>query len=305
MIGLAYMLDPYNVFHYKNIRDNGVEPNKNYIKMRYLLDNPHKFDSYLFGSSRVGRINVGALSEARWYNMTYSEGIPKEHFENLEVLVEKKIIPDTVLIGVDDLASSVNPQSHHHQLLRMPYPKEAVHNQFAYGRFLINYLNPIVLDSIPIIASHRRDNDKQSAQRTNWETLTGWASPFDYGIANAIKDIQSIIDLCNKNNIKLILFTSPLHKLTYQKAVSFGYIDFLVRLSDITDYYNFSGINDVTANNANYLEPSHYKSSVGDLIIDTIFYNKTAPSLLSQGFGYQVNAKTKTALFRLLRSQIP
>jgi len=79
--------------------------------------------------------------------------------------------------------------------------------------------------------------------------------------------------------------------------------DFLSRLSEITDYYNFSGINDITANNDNYLEASHYKAKVGNLIIDTIFNNKTDKNLLSQGFGYYVTTETKNEFINLLLNQ--
>ncbi|MDR2510141.1 MAG: hypothetical protein LBC77_05810 [Spirochaetaceae bacterium] len=314
------LLDPYNVFHYKNVRDTGVESNRNYIKMRYILDNPDKFDSYLFGSSRVDAIDVSALKESRWYNMNYSSGLPKQHFENLEVLIHNKIIPDTVLIGVDDIACSRNPQSHQKQLLRMPYPKEAMQNKAAYFGFLINYFNPVTLKSLPIILSHKRENksrfqkqfyengglyysEEQLGRKPDWEKSVPSASPFSYGIDNAIRDIQSLIELCDKNNIKLIFFTNPLHKMTYEKAVEYGYIDFLIRLSDITDYYNFSGLNDITTNNDNYFETSHYKRNVGYLIIDTIFYRNTDPALLSQGFGRLVTAETRSGFFHLLRSQ--
>ena len=57
-IAVPILVDPYNVFHWKRIRDNGVEPNSNYIKMQYILHNPDKFDSFLFGSSRTGFIDV-------------------------------------------------------------------------------------------------------------------------------------------------------------------------------------------------------------------------------------------------------
>jgi hypothetical protein len=321
LIIVSYLIDPFNVFHYKNIRDNGVEPNKNYIKMRYILDNPGKFDSYLFGSSRVYAIDVSTIKGARWYNMTYSVGLPKEHFENLTVLIHSKIVPDTVLIGVDDIACRVDPQGHHQDLMRMPYPKEAMQNKTAYYRFLINYFNPAVFDSLPVIISHKGENasfrkqfyenggfyysaERMARKPDYWENAVGITEPFSYGIENVIRDIQSIIDLCNKNNIKLILFTHPLHKLTYEKAVEYGYIDFLMRLSDITDYYNFSGINDVTTNNDNYFETIHYKQNVGDLIIDAIFNGSADPHLLSQGFGYPVKAETKAAFFQLLRAQL-
>ena len=42
--------DPFNVFNWENVRANGVQPNKNYIKMKYILANPEKYDSFLFGS---------------------------------------------------------------------------------------------------------------------------------------------------------------------------------------------------------------------------------------------------------------
>ena len=44
----CYVIDPFNVMHPLNIRDNGVEPNKNYIKITYILANPEKFDAFLF-----------------------------------------------------------------------------------------------------------------------------------------------------------------------------------------------------------------------------------------------------------------
>ena len=35
-IGSSVIIDPYNVFHVENIRDNGVEPNKNYINLKVV-----------------------------------------------------------------------------------------------------------------------------------------------------------------------------------------------------------------------------------------------------------------------------
>jgi hypothetical protein len=82
-----------------------------------------------------------------------------------------------------------------------------------------------------------------------------------------------------------------------------GYLDFLYRLSDITEYYNFSGVNDVTTDNSLYWETSHYKMEVGDMIIDTIFNNKTDEQLHEQGFGYYVTKDNRDALFTILKNQ--
>jgi len=313
------VLDPHNVFHYKNIRDNGIEPNKNYIKMRYILNNPACFDSYLFGSSRVAFINVADIPGLHCYNMTYSEGIPWEHRENLEVMIKKNIIPVVVLIGIDDIGCYRDPELHHNQLMRMPYPTDAIQNNAVYYKFLMKYINPDILRSIPIIIFHKGDDLTYRKQfyenggvsvefleqtKVNWENISVYSPPFhDYGIDNVIADIQSIIDLCNRNNIKLILFTNPLHISMYQQAVENGYIDFLSKLSEVTDYYNFSGINDITINNDNYHETSHYKIKIGNLIIDAIFNNKTDQKLLSQGFGYYVTNENKNEFIDLLLNQ--
>ena len=77
------IVDPFNVFHADNIRTNGVELNKNYIKTRYILKHPDRFDSFLFGSSRVGAIHTDKIPGLRTYNMTYSAGLPSEHLANI------------------------------------------------------------------------------------------------------------------------------------------------------------------------------------------------------------------------------
>lgn len=100
-----------------------VEPNSNYIKMQYVLHNPDKFDSFLFGSSRTGFINVDRIPEGKWYNMSYSEGLPEEHLDNLKELIENGIIPKNVMIGVDNISAFVDPDLHQNQFYRIPYPR--------------------------------------------------------------------------------------------------------------------------------------------------------------------------------------
>ena len=78
------LLDPYNVFHADGLVNNGVEPNKNYIKMRHVIKNPDLYDSLLFGSSRVGFLDVERMNDGTYYDMMYSEGLPAEHLQNLK-----------------------------------------------------------------------------------------------------------------------------------------------------------------------------------------------------------------------------
>jgi hypothetical protein len=318
---LPAVIDPYNVFHYKNIRDNGVEPNRNYIKTRYILDNPDKFNAYLFGSSRVGGIDVGKINQYHCYNMYYSVGLPKEHFENLQVMIHNGVIPEFVMVGVDNLCYEIDPILHKTDWQRMPHPSVSETNTMSYMRFLTQYFNPKLLSSIPIIISYNgEDNDiygkrfyengsRTEASDIRYYSKMDWnkAEPSggnDIRIENAINEIQQIINICKENGIKLIIFTNPMHIITYKFAAEHGHLDFLEQLANITGYYNFPGINDITVNNENYFDTSHYKLSVGDMIIDAIFNSKVNTELLSQGFGYYVTKENRDDFINMLRAQI-
>ena len=92
-VGINVLGDPYNVFHVDHIRDMGVEPNKNFIKMKYVLENKDKYDTFIFGSSRVGFLYFDTSPYEHYYNMSYSEGLPKEHLDNLKVLLAAGVQP--------------------------------------------------------------------------------------------------------------------------------------------------------------------------------------------------------------------
>ena len=53
------------------------------------MNNKKKYDSFIFGSSRVGKINPLKIENGKYYNMTYSEGLPREHYQNIKFLIMK------------------------------------------------------------------------------------------------------------------------------------------------------------------------------------------------------------------------
>jgi hypothetical protein len=149
-----------------------------------------------------------------------------------------------------------------------------------------------------------RANDLNPEKPYDWDkAVPTWELGYTNRIEESLAEIQEIIDLCEAHDIRLIIFSNPVHIITYQKSVENGYLDFLYRLSDIAEYYNFSGINDVTTDNSLYLETSHYKMAVGDMIIDAIFNKQLDERLHKQGFGYYVTRENRDALFTILKNQ--
>ncbi len=308
--GISVYIDPYNVFHPLSYRENGVEPNKNYIKMVYILHNPERFDSFLFGSSRVGFLNPQKLTGARAYNMTGSMALPKEHLDNLKTMLRHGIRPRNVIIEVDDLCYRMDPENNKREQQRAPYEYLRCH-PLAFAEL---YLCPrVALDALEIIRYSSRNRQEE-------EDLYAFGTTIIYGerglyhpkteedlsgpsyLDGAMDAMAEIAALCRDNDIRLTVFVTPLHYAAYAGAVARGdYELFLRRLAEATPYYNFSGFNDITLDADNYMDTSHYLAEIGDMILDCIWNGNTDPALLSQGFGFYTTRDNVEELIALLR----
>ncbi|RKM58798.1 hypothetical protein D6855_11600 [Butyrivibrio sp. CB08] len=311
----AYVIDPYNVFHATNVRNNGVEPNKRYIKMRNVIKNPDKYDSLLFGSSRVGYFDVSKMSDGKCYDMSYSEGLPAEHLEDLEILISKGIVPKNVYIGLDDIAYFVDPSSHQKMLYRKAYPWNK--NPISKLKFYLGYFDLITISESLEVSGAFTDNDPDFGGRlleTGTERLdmpTGFDesdtaptwSDYYAPRKEVFEDIAAIKALCEENNIHLVFFTNPINIYTYEKDVENGYIDFLTELANTTDYYNFSGINDITTDMSYYYETSHFSPEVADMMIACMLEGEADPQLTEQGFGVYVTSENTETLTKTLYEQ--
>lgn len=312
MIILPYYIDPFNVFHVRSIRDNGVEPNKNYIKMSYILGSLNKFDSFLFGSSRVGVIHVDKIEDVKCYNMTYSAGIPHEHLQNIKSLLNKNVTIKRIYIGVDSLSYTENPNDHCKQPLRMPYEyltkdKITLHKEYLDFKIIKNKLKNIL---------NTRENKKQqdifysfgwwadydSRFGYNWEKAEPTAFKYNF-LEECLLSIKEIRDICDQNNIQLVIFTNPMFSTVYKASLDWDYFLFLRKLALITDYYNFSGYNDVTLKKENYYDPSHYSAEVGDIMLECMIMENRIPGLYEQGFGYHVTKENIEHFISVLERQ--
>ena len=123
--------------------------------------------------------------------------------------------------------------------------------------------------------------------------LEEWPNYFAWYGEGAIEDIRELKNFCDTNEIELIVFVNPEYERRFDEAVEQGYLDFLKELAGITDYYCFCGYNDITTDMANFHDISHYRQSVGDLMIQVMkgeSQGETLQTLQAQGFGRYVTA---------------
>jgi hypothetical protein len=215
-----------------------------------------------------------------------------------------------VYIGVDSYSYTEDPKLHYEQSIRSPY--EYLQNPLNVVRL---YVDPtLIVQSLPtLLKSINTSNveiehiyeygwmfDYDQAPSVNWETAKPWLGE-SYLLEETLQDIQNIKELCDDNGIELVVFTNPMCELTYNASVELNYMEFLEGLADITDYYNFSGLNDVTTDTDNYLDSSHYNAYVGDMMIDVMFNGNVDEKLYSQGFGWYVTQDNIDDLLAMLQ----
>ena len=316
------LLDPYSVFHPLAVKDNGVEPNKNYTKMVYIKKNPEKFDSFIFGSSLAGMVNPENIPDAKCYNMTHSGGVVPEFEANLRTMLKAGIVPKKIFVGLETGCYTDLPQNRNGDRMRVSYEYSQTNPLDFWGL----YIDPAVnIDALRTVISTNiiSDLEKEAFTRDyyanggypyygfTWEfdrekaesDLRNSKERFQAAVRSnslsaehyaymdeALSSMKNIVDLCEENEIELTVFVCPVYFETFEKASrETGFIEFLKELAEITPYYSFCGFNDYTEDPASYHEDrSHFLVELGDVMIDSMCKGINDEHLLSQGFGVHV-----------------
>ena len=285
--------DTFNIFHWQNIRFTSAEPNKNFIKTQYIIHNPKKFNAFIFGSSRVGYIPLDSLpketagSPLHWYNMTYASGIPADHLGTIQTFLKNGVSIDMILLAFDNISMCTSSEQQKKSLIRMPFQ---VYEESPF-RFYEPYLkNKPALSIIREVNSYNATEKKAETER--FYEWGGFAIDFlltenpqieryvsahgsaPFSQKDAYKDIEAIAALCRENGIALVLFTNPIYETTYRDTVENGYFDFMRSVAGVTEFYNFSALNNYTINQQYYFESSHYRPALGLLVNKVLFGTK-------------------------------
>ena len=319
-----FYVDNYSIFR-NNYSKLLQEPNQNFIKMNFLINNNHSFDSFIFGSSRVGKINPTGIKNGNYYNMTYSEGLPIEHLSNIKLLIKNNIKIKNILIGLDDFSYEVNPMLHKNEPMRqLHYDTDFnLRSQISFYMYYLfkrpsffdiyraiqenafNRVFPVSnfdiyntgLPLVPIEIESYIENNKQA--HINNKKFLRPAYYRGNRIKETISHIKEIVELSKKYNFNLLVFINPIHKTTYLDTNFTNFQTFKQELVKITDYYDFSGLNKITTNNYYYYETSHYRVITGELIKKRLF-----SSDYEEDFGILITKDNIDWHINNLRSQI-
>lgn len=291
-----YVFDPYGIFNNTSLSlgyEPGYEPNQHYAKMRHLINAHHPWDSYLFGSSRVGKIDPGLISGGTYYNMNYSEGVPGEHLADIKILIEKGLPVKNVIIGIDNSSYAISPEDHIDQIMRHGYDSSFFKRLPFQIKYLcsvprlsiVKYIRQTQDDSMIVfdilgngmqrlekVDENIEKNIEKHMNDARFQTLG--KGPFDNVPADdyiqlmedTLRDIAEIVRLSREHGFKLYVFINPIHNLYYRLHNPGLFLVFKERLAGIVNYWDFSGFNSVTTSNYYYYETSHYRQLTGSMI---------------------------------------
>ena len=302
VVSVNFCIDTYGVrsnlfcldkVQYNSTTTCSTEMNRRISNLEYILQNPFHFDSFIFGSSRMWVIDASKINSGRYYNMSYAGGLPVEHLAMVKALLKKGVRIKSVIIGLDEFSFNAPPEKDKKQLVYIMHP-------FITGKSLV-YVFYQYYFRIPKLVEISKAIDRLSGRTRESKCVTdqngfniGWLDKektiiisgkssfarqevkyhsitYDSKELNVVlNEINELILLSRKNNFSLIFFINPIYSQYYTLDAA-GLYTIKEKLAQITDYYDFSGLNSVTTNDLSFLDDIHYRYLVGDMIIKRIF----------------------------------
>lgn len=273
------MIDTYSILD-TNRKTFYDEPNRNFLKVEYILNHPNDYNGFIFGSSRVGSMLPNHFHGANFYNMTHSEGIPHEHLINLKLFLHHGIKIKKVFLGLDEFSYQVSFAQHQQRFLTKAHPLASNTSwtrfyAFYFFRFPTKHDKSIAKKrwiehtlTTPMDIDHQSDFYEHflSSLKPNNPNDPIYQKPTHYDgdyIQETLLDIREIVKLCQRHKIDLVVFMNPIHHTTFQDTNKQRLLAFKKQLASITAFYDFTGPNAVTKNNLNFLDTSHYTLDVG------------------------------------------
>lgn len=323
---MNYILDPYGIFR-KDFSWQFIEPNKHYIKVRYVTEYPDKYNCFLFASSRGNNIDTRKIEGGRCYNMQHSGGLPREHLNAMRYMMKKGVNIKFALISLDEFSFQYSPDEHLGQPMRHPYPP--VLNEFRfpyYLQYLFFWNDWKIMKACLNGYANKLKGIESSVQHDIYETGQSLApgedisierdpvthfnkpafqkrfQPSDVYMNGVIKDLKDLVQFARENHIQLKFFIVPFYATKYLDAGPDELDRFKRELAGLADFWDFSGFNSITTNRYYYYETWHFRNLVGDMILSRMSGNKNEN--VPKDFGVFVTAQNIEQHLQRLRQQM-
>ena len=291
-----YQVDQYRVLTKDYVRYYNNEPNKHYLKLHYLLNNPHNFSKFIFGSSRVKAVDTHMLGE-EWYNMTYSLGIPAIHLYNLRLMVKNNLVIEEAIVAISGGTIWKQPADFDNDYLRRVYPDGLYDTLRFYKDYLYkkptqrdvdilkgkvalkssthHILHPYDDQNIALEKKVLKNPEKHRNNIDKNIALLGYTGE-SYRIDEAVAEIKAIRDLCTAHDIVCSFVFMPVYKSVYDRYDQHKIQEFKQKLSGIIEFHDFYKVDELTTNPMYWRDTSHLFPSPTNRYITPVLKQRPA-----------------------------
>lgn len=284
---INYKYDLYGVFDKDFSKYRYCYVNERYAKINYLLhEGKGKYDTFIFGSSRSKGLEPKAFANTT-YNLAYSAGVPNDYLRDLRILVKNDIIPKKIYIGIDDFSYKRLPEEVHSNINFIGYGNYSENIKYKLALLLkkpsndtVRYMfgklkEPKCVYKVDIDGSTMGENKETKIDWNRYVRDERFSKPTFYPeknkrIKETIAELMEIKSICEKNNIKLVLFMTPTHITTYLSDDIRNLNEFKYELAHVGDFYDFSIINFYTTNNYFWGETSHASAMFEEMVANVL-----------------------------------
>ncbi|MDY7003050.1 MAG: hypothetical protein SWX82_03505 [Cyanobacteriota bacterium] len=313
------VVDPYDVFNTPNFLGiNHSKPRKDNSDRLYKVADIIRIKpvTILIGSSRTKQgldPNHPALkNEQPAYNLALNGINAYELRRYLEHAIANQKDLDLVILGSDFFMFNSLLEN------RAGFSEERLEKQHISLKDIINTafsVDALSASKETIIDSKKTPQDdvvsgedgfmpylNPDPETTQWRFRNGINVYYNfhakYELSTPLNELKKIVDLCQQNNIKLVLFISPSHATQWEAIRATDewstFEEWKREVVKITPVFDFSGYNSITTepihnDMENYRDNSHYTKKIGDLILNRILSYKEEE--VPEDFGILINSE--------------
>jgi len=272
-----------------------LNPNDRVLKMRAYGAESASYDGLVFGSSRSGVITSNLLSArlggAKFAHLGVSAGSIVDYEAMLEFVVRSKVARGEVLRSVFLLldADLFGSRPLANSTIQTWWPP-ALTGESSW-RFTWRYLVAIqpkawrsqIVNAWPITRTAMRATDAwRGWSVASAAESTSVAAPPKEGVAlekiidrrdfsRELALLQRFVALCRTHNIALTVALSPLHRDNAMMYDPDDLADVVTRIAAVVPVWDFGAPEWLSARSDLWIETSHFKAEVANMMLDRIF----------------------------------
>ncbi len=297
--GLNALVDPFGIFG--DVAFNwyayDMTQNPRAAKIAYLDKNYEKYDSYIIGCSKTGSYSTEALNKyyggASFYNMLMYGGdmydielTAKYILENYNVknIVINMGLEETVRYDTqaDEMKSNLHakvdgswqPAYYGKYLFANP--------SYAFSKIAAWYMDGYLVNENDVFLPESGAYDKSVRDVEHVGSLNDFLTEYPSfktvlkkekldAKDKCLDSVRRIKEMCDEKGVSFRMIISPIFHTEMDIYDKVQLEEFLTGLSQITDYWDFSGYTSVSFEPRYFYDTYHFRNAVGNMVLAKVF----------------------------------